>query len=155
MPRRIRENQEIPRFGTVDRHAFVRDVARILLEEAGENDQPLVPQAEQLLCGLIHYLLGRLQDRPGEEPTRGPWRGKVPLVSLLHGLLTKQREVTGDSAQALRGWLDGLIAECEIGKYNPIAARAFASTGKVQPKQIVRTLDLCERVLRKEMGLAA
>jgi hypothetical protein len=25
----------------------------------------------------------------------------------------------------------------------------------VQPKQIVRTLDLCERVLRKEMGLAA
>ncbi len=155
MARRIRENQEIPRPGTVDRDTFVREIARLLLEAAGESDKDQIPRAEQFLCGIIHYLLGRIHDRPDQERMRSPWRGKAPLVSLLHGLLTRQRETTGDSADAVRDWLDGLAAECEAGKYNPLAARAFASMAKLQPRQIVQILDLSERVLRKEMGLAA
>lgn len=153
MAGRIRDNQEIPRADTVDRDTYVREVARVLLEAVGDVDKELGPRAEQFLGGIIHYLLGRLHDRPDLPRTQATWRGKAPLVSLMHGLLVRQRESMGTSSEALSGWLAGLIQECEAGKYNPLALRAFKSMTKTKPSQTTQILDLAERSLRLEMGL--
>lgn len=155
MAGRIRENLEIPSAGTVDRDTFVRDITRILLDAADNEDKDLVPQVEQFLGGVVHYLMGRIHDRPDQPRARAVWRGKAPLVSLMHGLLVRQRESMGDSAEALREWLDGMVRECEAGKFNPLAARAFASLSKARPRQAALILDLAERVLLREMGLPA
>jgi len=155
MAGKVRENLEIPRAGTVERDTFVRDIARILLDTAGDDDKAMVPRAEQFLGGVVHYLLGRIHDRPDQPAARAVWRGKAPLVSLMHGLLARQRETMGESAEALRKWLEELVVECETGKYNPMAARAFSSLSKAQPRQAALVLDLAERVLLREMGLSA
>jgi len=155
MAGKVRENLEIPRAGTVDRDTFVRDIARILLEGTGEVDKDLTPRAEQFLGGVRNYLLGRIHDRPDQPAVQAVWRGKAPLVSLMHGLLSRQRETMGDSAEALRKWLEGLVVECETGKYNPLAARAFSSLAKAQPRQAALILDLVERALLREMGFPA
>ena len=155
MAGKVRENLEIPRAGTVERDTFVRDVARVLLEAAGEDDKAMIPRTEQFLGGVVHYLLGRIHDRPDQPVVQAVWRGKAPLVSLMHGLLARQRETMGDSAEALRRWLDGLVVECEAGKYNPMAARAFSAMSKAQPRQAALILDLAERTLLCEMGLPA
>jgi len=89
MAGKVRENLEIPRAGTVDRDTFVRDIARILLEGTGEVDKDLTPRAEQFLGGVLHYLLGRIHDRPDQPAVQAVWRGKAPLVSLMHGLLSR------------------------------------------------------------------
>jgi hypothetical protein len=153
MAGRIRDNQEIPRADTVERDTFVREVARILIGAITGVDEELGPKTEQFLGGIVHYLLGRIQDRPDLRREQGPWRGKAPLVSLMHGLLVRQRETMGDSSDALREWLEGLTRECEAGKYNPLAIRAFNSMAKAQSRQAAQVLDLAERSLRLEMGL--
>ena len=155
MAGRIRDNHEIPRAGTVDRDTFVREIARVLLEAVGESDKEIGPRTEQFLGGIVHYLLGRLHDRPDQPPEQVRWRGKAPLVSLMHGLLVRQRESMGHSSEALRGWLEALNHECEGGKFNPLAIRAFKSMAKAQPRQAAQILDLAERSLRLEMGITA
>lgn len=155
MAGKVRENIEIPRAGTVDRDTFVREFARILLDGANDADKESIPQAEQFLGAVVHYLLGRIHDRPDQPAVQAVWRGKAPLVSLMHGLLSRQRETMGDSAEALRKWLEGLVAECEAGKYNPLAARAFSSLSRAKPRQAALILDLAERSLLREMGLPA
>ena len=47
----------------------------------------------------------------------------------------------------------GACFECEAGKYNPLAIRAFNSMAKAQSRQAAQVLDLAERSLRLEMGL--
>jgi hypothetical protein len=155
MAGQIRDNIEVPRTNTLDRDTFVREIARTLLEAAGDADKEIGPRAEQFLGGIVHYLMGRIHDRPDQPHEKAPWRGKAPLVSLMHGLLVRQRETMGESPEALHGWLEGMIQECEAGKYNPLAIRAFTSMTKVQPRQAVEVLDLAERSLRSEMGLTA
>lgn len=155
MAGRIRDNIEIPRANSVDRDTFVREIARILLEAAGDVDKETGPRAEQFMGGIVHYLLGRIHDRPDQPLEKAPWRGKAPLVSLMHGLLVRQRESMGNSSEALHDWLEGVIQECEVGKYNPLAIRALTSMTKAQPRQAAEILDLAERSLRSEMGLTA
>jgi hypothetical protein len=153
MAGRIRDNQEIPRAGTVERDTFVRDIARLLLEGVDKADEELGPKAEQFIGGIVHYLMGRIHDRADAPREQAIWRGKAPLVSLMHGVLVRQRETMGNTSEALCDWLDGMVQECETGKYNPLAIRAFKSMSKLGSSQSARILDLAERSLRLEMGL--
>ncbi len=155
MAGRISDNQEIPKPNTVDRDTFVRDIARTLLKAIGDVEEDMAPRVEQFLGGVIHYLLGRIHDRPEFPRERATWRGKAPLVPLVNGLLVRQRETMGNSSEALQEWFNGLIEECEAGKYNPLAARAFTALSRAQPRQTVQIMDLAERSLRLELGIPA
>jgi hypothetical protein len=153
MAGRIRDNQEIPRPDSVERDTFVREIARTLLEALGNIDKDMIPKSEQFLGGIVHYLLGRVHDRPDLPRVQAGWRGKAPLVSLMRGLLVRQRETMGTSSEALGRWLEGLVKECEAGKFNPLTIRAFTAMSKSQSRQTAPILDLAERSLRVEMGL--
>lgn len=155
MAGRIRENLEVPRPDTVDRDTYVREIARLLLEGVESPGEDLAANAEQFLGGIVHYLLGRVHDRPDLPREQCRWRGKAPLVSLMHGLLVRQRETMGNSSEALQGWLTGLVQECEAGKFNPLAIRSFTSMSRAQPRQAAKIMDLVERSLRLEMGIPA
>ncbi|MDA0342302.1 MAG: hypothetical protein O3B74_11980 [Proteobacteria bacterium] len=76
-------------------------------------------------------------------------------MPLVNGLLVRQRETMGNSSEALQEWFNGLIEECEAGKYNPLAARAFTALSRAQPRQTVQIMDLAERSLRLELGIPA
>ena len=153
MAGRIRDNQEIPHPDSVERDTFVREIARMLLAALGNIDKDMIPRTEQFLGGIVHYLLGRVHDRPDLPRGHMGWRGKAPLVSLMHGLLVRQRETMGNSSDALERWLESLVKECEVGKYNPLTIRAFTAMSKARPHQTAQILDLAERSLRVEIGL--
>jgi hypothetical protein len=155
MAGQIRENLEIPRPDTVDRDIYLREIARLLLEGVKDLDKDLAPTAAQYLRGIVHYLLGRVHDRPDLPREQCRWRGKALLVSLMHGVLVRQRETMGDSSEALQGWLTGLVQECEAGKFNPLTIRSFKSMSRAQPRQAAKVMDLVERSLRLEMGMPA
>jgi hypothetical protein len=136
MAGQIRENLEIPRPDTVDRDIYLREIARLLLEGVKDLDKDLAPTAAQFLGGIVHYLLGRVHDRPDLPREQCRWRGKALLVSLMHGVLVRQRE-------------------CEAGKFNPLTIRSFKSMSRAQPRQAAKVMDLVERSLRLEMGMPA
>ena len=150
MTERVHENREIPQIATFDRDTYVRDIARALVEEVTDIEDDIGFRVEQFLGGVIHYLLGRVHDRPEHPREPAIWRGKAPLIPLVSGLLVRQRETIGDYE-----WLEALIRECEAGQYNPIAKTAFAALLRLPPKQVVRILDSAERSLRIELGLPA
>ena len=153
MAGRVREGRKVPKVSSVDRDVYVRGIARTLIEALPEIDDDFGLLAEQFLGGVVHYLLGRIHDRPGHPRTEAPWRGKAPLIPLMNGLLVRQRETMGDKPEALQAWLKTLGEECEAGKYNPLAAHAFAALLRSSPKQAAKVMDVAERALRQEMGL--
>tara|TARA_B100001123_G_scaffold403476_1_gene492005 strand:- start:345 stop:812 length:468 start_codon:yes stop_codon:yes gene_type:complete len=155
MPGRVQENREIPRIATFDRDTYVRDIARLLVEEVIDIDDDISFRVEQFLGGVIHYLLGRVHDRAEQSREPAKWRGKAPLIPLVNGLLMRQRQNMGDTTELLYEWLESLIRECEVEKYNPIAKTAFTALLRMPPKQVVRVLDFAERSLRIELGLPA
>lgn len=153
MPGRVDENREIPRIATFDRDTYVRDIARVLVEEVIDVEDDIGFRVEQFLGGVIHYLLGRVHDRTEHPRESAMWRGKAPLIPLVNGLLVRQRRTMGDTIELFYEWLESLIRECEEGKYNPIAKTAFTALLRLPPKQAVRILDFAERSLRIELGL--
>lgn len=153
MAGRVREDREVPRIGTLDRDVYVREIARTMIDALPDVDEDNGPLVEQFLCGVVHYLLGRIHDRPEYPRVNAKWRGKAPLIPLINGLLVRQRETMGDSQEALRKWLETLGAECDVGKFNPLAARSFAALLRSPPKQAAMVMDRAERALRREMGL--
>jgi len=155
MAGRISDNQAIPKPNAVDRHTFVRDIAGALLQAAGADEEGIAPRVEHFLGGIIHYLLGRIHNRPELPCERALWRRKAPLVPLVNGLLERQRKTMGNYSEASQEWFSGLIEECEARKYNPLAAWAFTALLRTQPRQTVQTMDLVERSLRLDLGMPA
>ena len=155
MAGRISDDQAIPKPNAVDRHTFVRDIARALLQAAGAAEEDMVPRVEHFLGGVIHYLLGRIHNRPELPRERALRRRKAPLVPLVNGLLKRQRKTMGNYSETLQEWFSGLIEECEAGKYNPLAAWAFTALLRTQPRQTVQTTDLAKRSFRLDLGMPA
>lgn len=152
MPGKVRTDRPIPRIGTLDRDMWVRGTARVLIEPMWELDEARLQQVEQLIVGLLHYLLGRIHDRPEFGRVEAPWRGKAELLPLAGGLLTQQRTQGDASAAALQRWFGKIYKECEKNRYNPLALRAFSTLLRLPPDQAAEVLDIAERAIRMELG---
>ena len=152
MPGRVRVSREIPRAGTLDRDMWVRSIARALLEDMWELEAEHLAQVEQFLCGLLHYLVGRVQDRPEYPRAPSAWRGKAELLPLAGGLLSKQRETVGSDSLAVRNWLTSLNDETDRLKLSPHARKAFSTLIRLPFEDTAKTLEAAEQAIRRELG---
>lgn len=152
MPGKVRVDRHVPRVGTLDRDMWVRGIARALIEPMWELDEKRLQQVEMLLVGLLHYLIGRVHDRPHLPREDAAWRGSAGLLPLAGGMLSQQRQTAEATVLALHGWFGKLRDECESNKFNPLAIKAFATLLRLKPADAAEVLDIAERAIRVELG---
>ena len=147
---RLRRN--VPRFGTLDRDVWVREIARGLVERIDGTAEADITQTEQIVAGLIHYALGRVHDRPQFKRESHPWRGKTPIIPIIGSLLANLRVDIQKGKQPVMARLQQYRTESEQGKFNPHAAKTFAAASRLDLEALSSLLTIAERAVILEIG---
>ncbi len=147
---RLRRN--VPRFGTLDRDVWVREIARGLVERIDGTAEADITQTEQIVAGLIHYALGRVHDRPQFSRDSVPWRGKTPIIPIVGSLLANLRVDIQKGQQPVLARLQQYRSESQQGKFNPHAAKTFATAARLDIQALSALLTIAERAVILEIG---
>lgn len=136
-----RSQHKIPRVGTLDRDVWVREIVRAMCDAVIDVDELEMRKLEQFLCGLMHYLLGKVHDRMEFPKDEAVWRGAHGLLPLMGGMMDRCRaQPREDGAEPFRDWLKLMHAEAEKGKYNPVCVKSFRLLARLENADLENVL---------------
>ena len=148
-----RSELKIPRIGTLDRDVWVREIARAMCDAVIDIDEQEMRSLEQFLCGMMHYLLGKVHDRPEFRREEAVWRGKHGFLPLMGGMLDRQRNVPReDGREPVREWIQSMFMEATESKYNPVCAKAFRSLARIEHSELENILHNASCVVLIALG---
>lgn len=148
-----RTEHAIPRIGTLDRDVWVRDIVRAMCDAVIDIDEIEMRRLEQFLCGLMHYLLGKVHDRVEFRREDAAWRGRHGLLPAMGGMLDRCRAAPRDGGQEpVRDWIKDMHRESERGKYNPVCIKAFRLLARLEAAQLENMLHNASCVVLIALG---
>ncbi|WP_193173712.1 hypothetical protein [Nisaea nitritireducens] len=148
-----RSEHAIPRAGTLDRDVWARDLARSMCEKVPDVEELEMRRLEQFLCGLMHYLLGKVHDRPEFRREEAVWRGKHGLLPLMGGMMDRYRNMPRKpGTEPVRQWLNDMADEATSSKYNPVCIQAFRLLARLEHDDLENMLHNASCVVLLSLG---
>lgn len=148
-----RAEHKIPHAGTLDRDVWVRDLARSMCDSVIDVDELEMRRLEQFLCGLMHYLLGKVHDRPEFRREDAVWRGKHGLLPLMGGMMDRYRNMPRKpGTEPVRQWLTDMFEEATTAKYNPVCVKTFRLLARLDHADLENMLHNASCVVLLSLG---
>ncbi|WP_193183826.1 hypothetical protein [Nisaea sediminum] len=148
-----RTEHKIPRIGTLDRDVWVREIVRSMCDAVIDIDEVEMRRLEQFLCGLMHYLLGKVHDRIEFKREEAVWRGRHGLLPLMGGMMDRCRaQARGAGQEPMRDWLKEMHREAEDSKYNPVCVKAFRLLIRLENAELENILHNASCVVLIALG---